>query len=115
MFIYLNFCISRLCSVVLSVKLQEINQKLTRDKEEQAAKENDRNNEIRKLQVKVNDLEKEFKKVKDQITCKICLVKDIDIVLLPCCHFCCTSCSTQLEKCGICRTIIKQREKVYMA
>ena len=89
---------------------------MTLDNEAQAAKVNDLNNEIKKFQIEANELKKELKELKDQMTCKICLVNDTDIVLLPCGHFfCCTSCSTLLEKCGVCREVIQQRAKVYMS
>lgn len=50
----------------------------------------------------------------DPHLCNICLTDKINAVLVPCGHmFFCLKCSRLLNKCAICRCIIKQVVRVY--
>jgi len=48
--------------------------------------------------------------------CKVCFANDMNTVLLPCAHVAvCFECSTQLERCCICRTTIKDVIQTFKA
>ncbi|XP_060561983.1 uncharacterized protein LOC132721662 isoform X2 [Ruditapes philippinarum] len=44
----------------------------------------------------------------DELVCKICYMEEISVVFLPCSHMlACESCSKLLERCAVCRAVIK--------
>jgi hypothetical protein len=52
----------------------------------------------------------------DDQLCKVCFVSEINTVLLPCAHVAvCLECSTQLERCCICRTNISDAIQTFKA
>ena len=52
--------------------------------------------------------------VPDHALCKICLLREREIVFLPCGHFmCCRVCIFQIEKCSTCRKEINGIHKVF--
>lgn len=60
-------------------------------------------------------LEEENSKLKYQLSCKICMENDADIVFLPCGHMAaCETCAGKIRKCAICRKLIKGRVKAFM-
>ncbi|XP_053405657.1 E3 ubiquitin-protein ligase XIAP-like [Mercenaria mercenaria] len=55
----------------------------------------------------------ENRRLKDLITCKICLDNDACVVFLPCGHLMsCIECSKSLRKCAICRTVLQRTVRV---
>ena len=56
----------------------------------------------------VDTIREENKKIVDSKLCKICLVKNVNVVFLPCGHICaCSDCSPYIKNCAICRTYIQ--------
>jgi E3 ubiquitin-protein ligase BOI-like protein len=56
-------------------------------------------------------------KVKNTIICKICNIKNINILLIPCSHLiCCTDCYDKLQdvKCPVCKNDIVNTMKIYI-
>ena len=50
------------------------------------------------------EIEQENQKLKEAQTCKICLVKEIRVVFIPCGHLMsCVNCARKLKKCAVCR------------
>ncbi|ESN90748.1 hypothetical protein HELRODRAFT_70966 [Helobdella robusta] len=48
--------------------------------------------------------------------CIICLHNDIDTIFVPCGHFtCCRQCARKIEKCAICRVLIRKTYLVFFA
>ena len=53
-------------------------------------------------------------KLKEAQTCKICLVKEIRVVFLPCGHLMsCVNCTRKLKKCAVCTQFIHKKQKTY--
>lgn len=48
-----------------------------------------------------------------RLECGICRDRDIDTVLLPCVHMLCRDCAYRLERCPVCRILIKQTLKSF--
>ena len=60
------------------------------------------------------EIEQENQKLKEAQTCKICLVKEIRVVFLPCGHLMsCVNCTRKLKKCAVCRQFIHKKQKTY--
>ncbi|XP_053396965.1 putative inhibitor of apoptosis [Mercenaria mercenaria] len=58
----------------------------------------------------------ENRRLKDLITCKICLDNEACVAFLPCGHLTsCVECSKNLRKCAICRTIVQGTVRVYQS
>ncbi|XP_053396997.1 baculoviral IAP repeat-containing protein 3-like [Mercenaria mercenaria] len=58
----------------------------------------------------------ENRRLKDLITCKICLDNEACVAFLPCGHLTsCVECSKNLRKCAICRTVVQGTVRVYQA
>ena len=58
--------------------------------------------------------EKEEKFDPDELYCKVCLVKRVSMIFMPCNHLVtCEKCSFLLKKCPCCRGVISKNEKVY--
>ena len=56
------------------------------------------------------DLTRENEKMRFNMSCKICLGKDVAITFLPCAHFVtCVDCSFYIKKCFVCKKEIKNR------
>ncbi|XP_034546311.1 E3 ubiquitin-protein ligase XIAP [Notolabrus celidotus] len=57
-----------------------------------------------------------LRKLQREKQCKICMDRDICIVLIPCCHLVtCKECSESLTKCPICCGVITQKIKTFIA
>ena len=51
----------------------------------------------------------------DSLKCKVCLLNNIDTLVLPCKHVClCGYCARQLVKCPVCRTQILKEDKIFL-
>ncbi|XP_033119560.1 E3 ubiquitin-protein ligase RNF34-like [Anneissia japonica] len=60
------------------------------------------------------DLLRELTDLKDEMSCKVCMDRDSNVLLTPCNHLvCCDSCSVRLASCPICRTKVGEVVKVY--
>ena len=65
---------------------------------------------VSKLKTKITGLEKKLEKTK----CKICLDREMDTIIFPCCHMMsCARCANQIISCPLCRITISGRVKVY--
>ncbi len=62
----------------------------------------------------IDSLLRENSRLVDIRTCKICLTEESNVVFLPCGHFCsCNSCAPKMEKCPVCRILVKHTVRVY--
>ena len=53
-------------------------------------------------------MECDINRMKETLTCKVCLTNDVHVLFLPCGHFiCCQACSTRLRNCVLCRALIR--------
>ncbi|XP_045202698.2 inhibitor of apoptosis protein-like [Mercenaria mercenaria] len=69
-----------------------------------------------KIKSEKQRLEEENRKLKDLITCKICLDNDACVAFLPCGHLAsCVECSKSLRKCAVCRIVVQGTVRVYQA
>ncbi|XP_033101310.1 baculoviral IAP repeat-containing protein 3-like [Anneissia japonica] len=60
------------------------------------------------------DLLRELTDLKDEMSCKVCMDRDSNVLLTPCNHLvCCDSCSVRLALCPICRTKVDEVVKDY--
>lgn len=67
-------------------------------------------------QKKDEDPLEKLRKLQREKQCKICMDRDMCIVLMPCCHLVtCEKCSESLTKCPICCGAITQKIKTYIA
>jgi len=56
----------------------------------------------------VDHLEDSLQTYKSELSCKVCLEKEVSRVFQPCGHLtCCTDCAKMLRECPICRVTIK--------
>ncbi|XP_053396740.1 baculoviral IAP repeat-containing protein 7-A-like isoform X2 [Mercenaria mercenaria] len=61
-------------------------------------------------------LQEENSRLIDQLTCKICMDKESNVVFIPCGHMVsCETCAPHIRKCAICRQLIKGRVKAFMS
>ncbi|XP_033124411.1 E3 ubiquitin-protein ligase RNF34-like [Anneissia japonica] len=59
------------------------------------------------------DLLRELTDLNDEMSCKVCMDRDSNVLLTPCNHLvCCDSCSVRLASCPICRTKVGEVVKV---
>lgn len=66
-----------------------------------------------KLRAKYNQLKRRLESVIESHLCCICMDRQVSIVLCPCGHMICESCSKQVEQCPQCRKYIESCQKVY--
>ncbi|KAM3138304.1 hypothetical protein pb186bvf_009580 [Paramecium bursaria] len=60
--------------------------------------------EVETLKEQVRELSRKIQKEEEKHLCKICFSRQIDSVLMECCHFIlCYSCSESLKNCPVCR------------
>jgi hypothetical protein len=53
--------------------------------------------------------------LRQQTVCKICMVKDIEVVFLPCGHLVsCAECAGALKDCPVCRNVIKGTVRAFI-
>ncbi len=66
-------------------------------------------------EAEVDNLIRKNETLKSSITCKVCLEEPLRVVFLPCQHFvCCAQCSSQVDKCPMCREEILGTIKAFM-
>lgn len=75
------------------------------------------NGEVLQLQKKLEEEQKKNRKIIDERKCKICLVKEQNVVLIACGHLICDSCVENLDqyqkKCPICRARFTRYVNIY--
>jgi hypothetical protein len=58
----------------------------------------------------------ENERLKNQLTCKICMDNASNMVFIPCGHMIsCETCAPHIRKCAICRKLIEGRVKAFMS
>jgi hypothetical protein len=60
-----------------------------------------------------NKLEDELFKLRDKLSCKICLSNEADVLLFPCLHVLCSECINRVQTCPICCVKIASSLKFY--
>ncbi|KAM9269929.1 E3 ubiquitin-protein ligase XIAP isoform 2-T3 [Cariama cristata] len=71
--------------------------------------------ELIQLQNLYLSTEEKLRRLQEEKLCKICMAKDISIVLIPCGHLvACKECAEALNKCPLCRTNIMKRQEIFM-
>ncbi|NXT41721.1 XIAP ligase, partial [Pelecanoides urinatrix] len=89
-----------------------------------AQKENTREEEPNEIPVEQDELiqlqnlylstEEKLKRLQEEKLCKICMAKDISVVLIPCGHLvACKECAEALNKCPLCCTNIIKRQEIF--
>ncbi|OQV21122.1 26S protease regulatory subunit 6A [Hypsibius exemplaris] len=64
----------------------------------------------------IESLTKEYERLKKERICKVCLVRDSQMIFHPCGHLvCCSQCSAEVQTCPVCRAVIVQKSRVYLA
>ncbi|NXA32595.1 XIAP ligase, partial [Eudromia elegans] len=59
--------------------------------------------------------EEKLRRLQEEKLCKICMAKDISVVLIPCGHLvACKECAEAVDKCPLCCTNIIKRQKIFM-
>ncbi|GAB1604799.1 baculoviral IAP repeat-containing protein 7-B-like isoform X1 [Argonauta hians] len=62
----------------------------------------------------IENLRQKLAELENEVMCKICFEKDIEVVFKPCKHMvCCVECSKKQLECPICRTKIEEKERIY--
>ncbi|NXL57009.1 XIAP ligase, partial [Chordeiles acutipennis] len=90
-----------------------------------AQKENTREEEPNEIPVEQDELiqlqnlylstEEKLRRLQEEKLCKICMAKDISVVLIPCGHLvACKQCAEALNECPLCRTNIMNRQEIFM-
>ncbi|KAF1556213.1 E3 ubiquitin-protein ligase XIAP, partial [Eudyptes schlegeli] len=90
-----------------------------------AQKENTREEEPNEIPVEQDDLiqlqnlylstEEKLRRLQEEKLCKICMARDISVVLIPCGHLvACKECAEALNECPLCRTNIMKRQEIFM-
>ncbi|XP_075018483.1 E3 ubiquitin-protein ligase XIAP isoform X1 [Calonectris borealis] len=90
-----------------------------------AQKENTREQEPNEIPVEQDELvqlqnlylstEEKLRRLQEEKLCKICMAKDISVVLIPCGHLvACKECAEALNECPLCRTNIMKRQEIFM-
>ncbi|XP_040469965.1 E3 ubiquitin-protein ligase XIAP isoform X1 [Falco naumanni] len=90
-----------------------------------AQKEHTREEEPNEIPVEQDELiqlqnlylstEEKLRRLQEEKLCKVCMAKDISVVLIPCGHLvACKECAQALNKCPLCRTNIMKRQEIFM-
>ncbi|NXG50293.1 XIAP ligase, partial [Psilopogon haemacephalus] len=90
-----------------------------------AQKENTREEEPNEIPVQQDELiqlqnlylstEEKLRRLQEEKLCKICMAKDISVVLIPCGHLvACKECAEPFDDCPLCRTHIMKKQDVFM-
>ncbi|NXN91272.1 XIAP ligase, partial [Rhinopomastus cyanomelas] len=59
--------------------------------------------------------EEKLRRLQEEKLCKICMAKEIAVVLIPCGHLvACKDCAEAFDECPLCRTDIMKRQEVFM-
>ncbi|XP_034980047.1 baculoviral IAP repeat-containing protein 7 [Zootoca vivipara] len=60
--------------------------------------------------------EEELRRLREERMCKVCMDKDVSIVLVPCGHLVvCPECAPNLRRCPICRGVIRDSMKAFLS
>ncbi|CAD8099772.1 unnamed protein product [Paramecium sonneborni] len=71
--------------------------------------------EVVTLKEQVKELTNKIQREEEKHLCKICFIRQIDSVLMECCHFIlCFNCTENLKNCPICRQVITRVIKTSM-
>ncbi|XP_050443226.1 baculoviral IAP repeat-containing protein 7-like [Adelges cooleyi] len=63
-----------------------------------------------------SDLEEENRRLKEARLCKICLDRELGVVMLPCAHLvACITCASSLPDCPLCRQTIKATVRTFLS
>lgn len=58
----------------------------------------------------------ENSQLREARTCKICLDKEVNTVFLPCGHLvCCNECAPEMDKCPVCRQLIRGTVRIFLS
>ncbi|XP_068813875.1 E3 ubiquitin-protein ligase XIAP isoform X2 [Struthio camelus] len=81
-----------------------------------AQKENKKEEESNESPVEKDlSTEEKLRRLQEEKLCKICMAKDISVVLIPCGHLvACKECAEAVDKCPLCCTNIIKRQKIFM-
>ncbi|KAF7248595.1 Baculoviral IAP repeat-containing protein 7-B [Varanus komodoensis] len=61
-------------------------------------------------------LEEKLRRLQEERMCKVCMDKDVAIVLVPCGHLVvCAECAPNLRRCPICRGVIRDTMKAFLS
>ncbi len=106
-------------SLILEKKDLENNNNLLKLEKEELKKNNSNflqtiNEYIIILMKKNNEIKKLKDELKNKNNCSICLENEISTACFPCGHTYCISCIDNTNKCHICRTYIKNIERIYL-
>lgn len=59
--------------------------------------------------------EEKLRRLQEEKLCKICMAKNISVVLIPCGHLvACKACAEAVNECPLCRTNIMKRQEIFM-
>ncbi|NXN07392.1 XIAP ligase, partial [Indicator maculatus] len=90
-----------------------------------AQKENTREEETHEIPVQQDELiqlqnlylstEEKLRRLQEEKLCKICMAKDVSVVLIPCGHLvACKECAEPFDDCPLCRSNIMKKQEVFM-
>ncbi|NXH21358.1 XIAP ligase, partial [Bucco capensis] len=90
-----------------------------------AQKEHTREEEPNEIPVEQDELiqlqnlylstEEKLRRLQEEKLCKICMAKDISVVLIPCGHLvACKECAGVFDECPLCRTNILRKQEIFM-
>ncbi len=71
-----------------------------------------RKDKISRLENKLEKCKSEYSKY-NNLDCKICFDNLIELIMIPCGHCYCSSCSNNMQNCYICQQPIHQKYKIY--
>ncbi|XP_026553153.1 baculoviral IAP repeat-containing protein 7 [Pseudonaja textilis] len=61
-------------------------------------------------------MEEKLRRLQEERMCKVCMDKDVSIVLVPCGHLVvCAECAPNLRRCPICRGVIRDSMKAFLS
>ncbi|XP_048339053.1 baculoviral IAP repeat-containing protein 7 isoform X2 [Sphaerodactylus townsendi] len=63
-----------------------------------------------------SNVEDQLRRLREERICKVCMDKDVSIVLIPCGHLVvCAECAPNLRRCPICRGAIRETVRAFMS
>ncbi|XP_060086636.1 baculoviral IAP repeat-containing protein 7 isoform X2 [Heteronotia binoei] len=63
-----------------------------------------------------SNVEDQLRRLQEERTCKVCMDKEVSIVLVPCGHLVvCAECAPNLRRCPICRATIRDTMRAFMS
>ena len=89
---------------------------LLRIEKEENGKEEDRSPEEEATEEPCLSGDTELKQLLNSRKCKTCHKKDACMVLVPCGHLaCCVECGNKVNRCPVCRSMIKERIRSFLS